>query len=129
MKKSSLAILFGGLSMVSCLVFADMSFKSNAEVQGSWKLEYTKKSVNAEEMNKREDSWAFNGSLVTLTHIPREKIFYDQPPVPYAIEDGKLKISILGRPDKFDVFSLLELDSNSMTLKGKFGDIYHFIKK
>ena len=129
MKKISLAVLFGGMSMVSCLVFADMAFKSPAEVQGSWKLEYTKKSVNAEEMNKREDSWAFNGNLVTLTHIPREGIFYDQPPVPFEIEGGKLKISILGRPDKFDVFTLLELDSKSMSLKGKFGDVYHFVKK
>jgi hypothetical protein len=129
MKKISLAVLLGGMSMVYSLAFADMAFKSNVEVQGSWKLEYTKKSVNAEEMNKREDSWAFNGNLVTLTHIPREKIFYDQPPVPYVIEDGKLKISILGRPDKFDVFTLLEKDDKSMSLKGKFGDVYHFVKK
>ena len=129
MKKISLAVLFGGMSMVSCLVFADMAFKSTAEVQGNWKLEYTKKSVTSEEMNKREDSWAFNGNLVTLTHIPREGIFYDQPPVPYVIESGKLKISILGRPDKYDVFTLLEQNSNSMSLKGKFGDLYHFVKK
>ncbi len=129
MKKFSLAVLIGGMSMVSGLVFADMAFKSPAEVQGNWKLEYTKKSVTAEEINKREDSWAFNGGLATLTHIPREGIFYDQPAVPFEIENGKLKISILGRPDKFDVFTLLELGSNSMTLKGKFGDVYHFVKK
>jgi hypothetical protein len=35
----------------------------------------------------------------------------------------------LGRSDKFDVFSLVEKDDKGMTLKGKFGDIYHFIKK
>ena len=129
MRKISFAVLVGAMSMVSSLVFADLAFKSNAEVQGNWKLEYTRKSVNAEETNKREDSWAFNGNLVNLTHIPREGIFYDQPPVPFTIDEGKLKISILGRPDKFDVFTLLEQTSNSMSLKGKFGDVYHFVKK
>jgi hypothetical protein len=129
MKKFSLAVLVGGLSLVSSLVFADPAFQSTADVKGNWKLEYTKKSVNSEEVNKREDSWAFTDSLATLTHIPREGIFYDQPPVPYEIENGKLKISILGRPDKFDVFTLLEKDDKSMSVKGKFGDVYHFIKK
>ncbi|MGD0961085.1 MAG: hypothetical protein ABSB19_14865 [Methylomonas sp.] len=129
MKNLSLAVIYVGLSLFSHLVFADIPIQSNADVQGNWKLEYAKKSVTSEDIMKREDSWAFNNGKVTITHIPREGVFYDQTPVDYVIEGGKLKISILGRPDKFDIFSLLEKDDKSMTLKGKFGDVYHFIKK
>ncbi|OAI25468.1 lipocalin family protein [Methylomonas koyamae] len=109
--------------------FADVSLQSSDEIQGSWKLEYTKKSASAQETIKREDTWAFNAGKVTITHIPRDGTYYDQSPVNYEVENGKLKISLLGRPDKFDVFSLVEKDDKTMTLKGKFGDIYHFNKK
>jgi len=111
------------------LAHADTDFKSNADVNGIWKLEYTKKSANASETIKREDTWTFKEDKVTISHIPRDGTFYDQTPVAYVMESGKLKIALLGRSDKFDLFSLVEKDENSMTLKGKFGDIYHFLKK
>ncbi len=129
MKKINLAGIFFGLIVFAGLVCADIPLQSKEDVQGSWKLEYTKKSINATETIKREDTWTFKDGKVTITHIPREGTFYDQSPVNYEIEGGKLKISLLGRPDKFDVFSLVEKDDNTMTLKGKFGDIYHFNKK
>lgn len=128
MKKSYLAAIVLGLSVFSGLALADIPLQSNEEVQGSWKLEYTKKSVSTTETIKREDTWTFKDGKVTITHIPREGTFYDQSPVGYEIEGGKLKIAILGRPDKFDVFSLLEKNDKSMTLKGKFGDVYKFNK-
>lgn len=128
MKKSNLAAIVLGLSVFSGLAWADIPLQSNEEVQGSWKLEYTKKSVSTTETIKREDTWTFKDGKVTITHIPREGTFYDQSPVAYEIEGGKLKIAILGRPDKFDVFSLLEKNDKSMTLKGKFGDVYQFNK-
>lgn len=126
MKKFNLAMVLLAMSSQS---FADAPLKSGEEVQGSWKLEYTKKSVNSQDTIKREDTWTFNAGKVTITHIPREGTFYDQTPVNYEVENGKLKISLLGRSDKFDVFSLVEKDDKAMTLKGKFGDIYHFNKK
>ncbi|WKJ90590.1 hypothetical protein QZJ86_00210 [Methylomonas montana] len=128
MKKSNLAAIVLGLSVFSGLTLADIPLQSNDEVQGSWKLEYTKKSVSTTETIKREDTWTFKDGKVTITHIPREGTFYDQSPVGYEIEGGKLKIAILGRPDKFDVFSLLEKSDKSMSLKGKFGDVYKFNK-
>ncbi len=109
--------------------FADVSLQSGEEVQGNWKLEYTKKSASAQETIKREDTWSFNAGKVTITHIPRDGTYYDQTPVNYEVEGGKLKISLLGRSDKFDVFSLVEKDDKTMTLKDRFGDIYHFNKK
>ncbi|MGZ4958885.1 MAG: lipocalin family protein [Methylomonas sp.] len=129
MKKINLTGIFLGLSVFAGLVYADVPLQSNEDVQGSWKLEYTKKSATATDTIKREDTWTFKGDTVTITHIPREGTFYDQSPVHYEIEGGKLKISLLGRSDKFDVFSLVEKDEKTMVLKGKFGDIYRFNKK
>ncbi len=129
MKKLRFAIALLGFSALTSQCFADVPLKSSEEIQGSWKLENTKKSASAQETIKREDTWTFNGGKVTITHIPREGTFYDQAPVNYEVENGKLKISILGRSDKFDVFSLVEKDDKNMTLKGKFGDIYQFSKK
>lgn len=40
--------------------FADVPLQSGDEIQGSWKLEYTKKSASAQDTIKREDTWAFN---------------------------------------------------------------------
>jgi hypothetical protein len=129
MKKIKLTSVLFGLSLYASLGFADIALQSNDELTGSWKLEYTKKSATSTDTLPREDTWSFKEGKVTITHIPREGTFYDQLPVAYEIENGKLKISLLGRSDKFDVFSLVEKDEKGMTLKGKFGDIYHFIKK
>lgn len=129
MKKINLAAMLLSLSAFASVVHADVTLNAIEDVQGSWKLEYTKKSVNTTDSIKREDTWTFQGGKVTITHIPREGIFYDQLPVNYEVESGKLKISLLGRSDKFDVFSLVEKDDKTMTLKGKFGDIYHFSKR
>lgn len=128
MKKINIVAVLLSLSVFSGPGFADIPLQSNEEVQGSWKLEYTKKSVSTTETMKREDTWTFKDGKVTITHIPREGTFYDQSPVGYEVEGGKLKIAVLGRPDKFDVFSLLEKNDKTMTLKGKFGDVYRFNK-
>jgi len=39
-----------------------------------------------------------------------------------------LKIALVGN-SRFDIFSLVEIDDKSMTLKGKFGGYYYFNKK
>jgi Lipocalin-like domain len=129
MKKGNLILILMGLSMFASFVYADSAFKTSEEVEGTWKLEYTKKSMTASETIKREDTWTFNkDGKVTISHIPRDGTFFDQSPVNYKIEDGKLKISVLGRSGKFEVFSLVEKDANNMTLKNKYGDIYQFKK-
>jgi hypothetical protein len=129
MKKGNLTLILLGLSVFASFVYADITFKTIEEVEGAWKLEYTKKSMSASETNKREDTWKFEGGKLTITNIPREGTYFDQAPVDYKIEDGKLKISILGRANRYEVFSLVEKDDNNMTLKAKFGDIYQFKKK
>ena len=129
MKKINAALILFSLSMCVPSVYADVSLKSKEEIQGSWKLDHSKKSMASNEIIKREDTCNFKDGKVTILHIPREGIFYDQPPVNYEVEDGKLKVSILGRPDKFDVFTLVEKNDKSMVLKGKYGDVYFFDKK
>lgn len=129
MKKINAALILFGLTLGFSSAYADITLQSKDEVQGSWKLDHSKKSISTDEVIKREDTWNFKDGKVTILHIPREGIFYDQPPVNYEVEGGKLKIAILGRSDKYDVFSLVEKSDTKMVLKGKFGDFYFFEKK
>ena len=128
MKKINLAALLLGLSIFSSAVYADVELKSKDEVVGTWKLQHTKNSLTDKQAIDREDTWVFKDGKVTILHIPREGKFYDQPPVNYEIDDGKLKIALVGN-SRFDVFSLVEIDDKTMTLKGKFGGYYYFTKK
>lgn len=129
MNKINAALILFSLSLFVPSVYADIALQSKDEVQGSWKLDHTKKSISSSEVIPREDTWNFKDGKVTILHIPREGVFYDQPPVNYEIVEGKLNVAILGRPDKFEVFSLLDKDDKNMTLKGKFGVLYFFVKK
>jgi hypothetical protein len=128
MKQLSLAAMFLGLSIFGVTCYADIILKSNDEVQGSWKLQTTKNSLNDRRFVTREDTWEFKGDKVTILHIPREGTYYDQPPVPFEITDGKLKIAVLGG-SRFELYTVVEKDDSKMTLKGKFGDYYFFSKK
>jgi hypothetical protein len=128
MKKINLTAMLLGLSVFAGAVYADVDLKSKDEVQGAWKLQYTKNSLTDKQAIDREDTWVFKDGKLTILHIPREGKFYDQPPVNYEVEEGKLKIALVGN-SRFDIFSLVEIDDKSMTLKGKFGGYYYFNKK
>jgi hypothetical protein len=130
MKKITVAAILSSTLLFSGNLYAESTSLTNQNIQGSWTLEYTKKSEKSEETVKREDTWIFNNNgTVAITHIPREGGYYDQAPVKYEIEDDKLKISILGRAGKFDTFSVINKEEKIMTLKARFGSIYQFIKK
>ena len=130
MKKITVIAILASILAISGNVYAESTALTNQNILGSWILEYTKKSEKAKETIKREDTWIFNNDgTVTITHIPRDGGYYDQLPVNYEIEGGKLKVSILGRAGKFDIFSLVNNDEKIMVLKARFGDIYQFIKK
>jgi hypothetical protein len=128
MKKINLTAMLLGLSVFAGAVYADVDLKSKDEVQGAWKLQYTKNSLTDKQAIDREDTWVFKDGKLTILHIPREGKFYDQPPVNYEVEEGKLKIALVGN-SRFVIFSLVEIDDKSMTLKGKFGGYYYFNKK
>ncbi len=128
MNKTSLASVLLALSVFAGAALADIQLESKDEVQGTWKLQYTKNSASAKETNQREDTWVFKDGKVTILNIPREGSHYDQAPVEYEIDNGKIKIPYIGRSG-FDIFSLVDKDDKTMTLKGKFGEYYYFNKK
>ncbi|MDT8407053.1 MAG: lipocalin family protein [Methylococcales bacterium] len=125
---SFIAILLG-ISTFAGIVNADITLQSNKEILGTWKLESTKQSATSGELIAREDTWKFDENTLTISNIPREGGFYDQPPVKYVIEDGKLKVAVLGRAGRFNVYTLIERTENKMVLKAKFGSIYNFSKQ
>lgn len=128
MKQINLAAALLALSLFGSAVYADISLKSPQEVEGTWKLQSTKNSLTDKQAITREDTWVFKDGKMTILHIPREGIYYDQPPVSYEIEDGKLKTAIVGS-SRFELFTVVELDEKNMVLKGKYGGYYYFNKK
>ncbi len=129
MKQLILTVVLLGLPTFGITAHADVLLQSKSEVEGTWKLETTKNSLNDRRPAAREDTWVFkDDGKVTILHIPREGTYYDQPPVPYDVVDGKLKIEVLGG-SRFDMFTVVEIDDKKMTLKGKFGDYNYFVKK
>lgn len=128
MKKISWAFVLLALSAFAGTVYAEIQLESKSDLQGTWKLQHTKNSATSKETIPREDTWIFKDGKVTILNIPREGSHYDQAPVNFEIENGKLIIPYVGRSG-FDSFTLLEKDDKSMVLKGKFGEQYYFIKK
>lgn len=128
MKKISLTSALLALSVFAVSAYADIPLESKDDLAGTWKLQSTKNSATAKESIPREDTWVFKNGQVTILNIPREGKHYDQQPVNYEIESGKLKIPYVGRSG-FDTFSLVEKNDKSMILKGKFGEHYFFNKK
>ena len=128
MKKINLATVLLSLSVLASTAYADVTLQSKEDVQGTWKLQSTKNSLTDKQAITREDTWVFKDGKVTILHIPREGIYYDQPPVAYDVEDGKLKVAMIGS-SRFDLFTVVEKNDNSMILKGKYGGYYYFDKK
>jgi len=130
MKKIKLllaAFLFGLSSMAA---FAD-TLNSNKDIIGSWYLEYTKKSPEDTEKKPMGMTWVINNSQLIQKDIPQVRGNpYDAPAVDYIVEDGNLKVSILGRAGKYDVYSLVEKTDTTMVLKdSKYGTYMYFTKK
>ncbi len=123
----ALSLLFG---LSSAAAFAD-TLVSNKDLIGSWFLEYTKKSPEDTEKKPMGMTWVIDNSQLTQKDIPQVRGNpYDAPAVDYVVEGGVLKVSILGRAGKFDLYSLVEKTDTTMVLKdNKYGSYMYFIKK
>lgn len=112
------AVLAGGLS-------------SDKDVVGSWLLEYTKKAPSDVETKPMGITWMFNDNKLIQKGIPQARgDAYDSPAVDYVVEDGNLKVSVLGRAGKFDVYSVVEKTDAAMVLKdNKYGTYMYFTRK
>ena len=128
MKKINLAAILLGLTLFGSAVYADVTLQSAKEVEGTWKLQSTTNSLKDKQPIDREDTWVFKDGKVTILHIPREGTYYDQPPVDYEVVDGKLKVSLIGS-SRFSLYTVVDKDDKNMTLKGKFGGYFYFVKK
>ncbi len=128
LKKINVAVALLLASVFASAVYADITLQSKEQVEGTWKLDHTQNSLTDKDPVNREDTWVFKDGKLTILHIPREGKYYDQPPVNYEIEDGKLKIALVGN-GRFEEFSLVEISDKNMTLKGKFGSYSFFVKK
>jgi hypothetical protein len=128
MKQITLAAVLLGSAVFGSLAYADIAIKSKDELQGTWNVDSTKNSINDKRPFKREDTWVFENGNLTILHIPREGTYYDQPPQPYDIEDGKIKVMMMGS-SRSDLYTVVEKDDKHMVLKGKFGTYYFFSKK
>lgn len=132
MKKTNivLALPLLLLTLSSSLVIAE-PIKSDQEIIGNWLLEYTKNSETTEETNPMGMTWILKDQQLIIQDIPQVRGgFYNATPVSYAIENGNLKISILGRANKFDVYTLVKKIDNIMILKDtKHGNYLYFKKK
>ncbi|MFU8788087.1 MAG: hypothetical protein ACNA7G_03600 [Methylobacter sp.] len=123
----TVSLLFG---LSGAAVWAD-TLNSNKEIVGSWFLGYSKKSPDATETKPMGMTWVINDTQLIQKDIPQVRGNpYDAPAVDYLVEDGTLKVSILGRAGKFDVYSLEEKTDTSMVLKdNKYGTYLYFTKK
>ncbi|GAB6141537.1 hypothetical protein JCM14076_22660 [Methylosoma difficile] len=128
MKPVNLTALALALCLSAQLAYADIAITSKDDINGTWKLQYTKNSLTAKETIPRVDTWIFKDGKVTIMNIPREEGHYNQNPINFELENGKLKVPYIGRSG-FDTFALVERTDNTMTLKGKFGEHYYFVKK
>jgi hypothetical protein len=131
MKKIKLIIaLFVLFGLSSASVFAG-ALTSNKDLIGSWLLEYTKKSPDDAEKKPMGMTWVIDNSQLIQKDIPQVRgAPYDAPAVDYVVEDGTLKVSILGRAGKYDVYSLVDKTDTTMVLKdNKYGTYMYFTKK
>lgn len=124
----ALPLLF--LALSSSVAIAE-PIKSGQEISGNWLLEYTKKSETAEETNPMGMTWAFTDNQLIVKDIPQVRGgSYDASPVSYIIDNGNLKVNILGRANKFDIYTLVKKIDNTMILKDtKHGSYLYFKKK
>ncbi len=128
MKKITPALVLLGMSIFGSAVFADVPLQSKGDVNGTWKLQYSKNSAADKQSISREDTWLFKDGKLTILHIPREGAYFDQAPVDYSVEDGKLKVAIIGS-SRTELYTVVEKDEKNMVLKGKYGNFYYFDKK
>ena len=122
-------ILLLGLFNPSLLLADTLS--SDKDILGSWLLEYTKKTPTDTETKPMGMTWLFKDSQLTQKNIPQVRGNpYDAPAVDYIIEGGNIKVSVLGRTGKYDVYSLVEKTDSTIVLKdNKYGSYMYFSKK
>lgn len=131
MKTTSTLLHALGLCLLlgATTAYADIALESDQQIVGTWRLEFQKKDQNNAKVTERSDTWVIEGGKLAIKGIVHDgKHTYDSVPANYKIEEGLFKVA-LGRPGKFDIYSLIERSNDEMVLKDKMGVFYHFKKK
>lgn len=132
MKKIHLVVISLLLALTSMAASAE-PIKSEQEISGTWYLVYTKLTPTAPDSENKPMgiTWVIKNGTLIQKDIPQARgDHYDSEPVKFVIEDGLLKVSVLGRAGKFDTYSLEEKTDTAMVLKDtKFGSYLYFTKK
>jgi hypothetical protein len=105
--------------------------KSEDEVAGTWFLAYTKKTEQDTKPKEMGITWVLKDHKLIQKDIPQARgDSYDSAPTEILVDNGNLKVGVLGRPGKFDEYTLIEKTDSSMVLKDiKYGALYYFTKK
>lgn len=131
MKKTKLLQYLLGLCLLFGLsnAYADIAIESDKQITGSWRLEYTKRTQETDKIKERSDTWVIENGKLVMKDVPQVRgDSYDSQAVDYKIEDGLLKVAV-GRPGKFDTYSLISRSDDAMVLKDRMGVFYYFKKK
>jgi hypothetical protein len=131
MKIISTPLPFLGLCLLLGIsnAYADISLDSDEQIKGVWRLEYSKKNLETAKVVERSDTWVIENGKLIMKGIRQESTpVYDSIPVNYKIEEGLFKVA-LGRPGKFDSYTLISRTADAMVLKDRMGVFYHFKKK
>lgn len=130
MKKLISRLLLSAVLLSATNAFAQ-AIKSEEELVGSWLLEYTKRSAQDNDKMNMDVTWVLKDKTLIIKDIPQARgDRYDSAPVEYLVDNGNLKVGVLGRLGKFDEYSLVEKTDHAMVLKdSKFGTLYYFSKK
>ena len=69
MKKTIAGAILSSILLMSSNGYAESTAPLNQDIQGTWVLEFTKRSEKSEEKFEREDTWTFNnGKVITVLY-------------------------------------------------------------
>lgn len=128
MKKHLIKVCSALFLTVTAFSAQALDIKSEADVAGQWELQATARSLDGEQSSSNKETWIIqNGKLEMKGLVKPRGDAYDVPPVDMTIENGKIRIPVMGRAGKFRDYTLEKKTDDSMVLKGSEG--YLFFKK
>jgi hypothetical protein len=130
MKKIFIFVISSLFTLTSMTLSAE-PIKSAQEVEGIWHLDYTKKTPDDTNQKDMDVTWILKNGKLQQKGIEQQRgDNYDSPEVDYVIEEGLLKVSLLGRAGKYDTYALETKTDKEMVLKDtKYGNYLYFTRK
>lgn len=111
--------LVAGWILSVAAAHAEIPIQNDAEISGSWLMESAASKADGPRVARGETWTIGSGQLEKTGLLLARSGTYDVPPVNYQLKDGKLLIAVVGRPGKYDEFTLIERTPDSMTLFAK----------